>query len=303
MLFNNLKIGHISHPRQGTGLTVFLPDKPAACGYWLCGGAPATRDVHVLDAINIIENINALLFTGGSAYGLDSAHGVMRWLQEKQQGFATEFGVVPIVPAASIYDFSVNGMAFPNSEDAYEACMTACVDNRLQGAIGAGTGASVGKLSANGHPMSAGFGFAEIASVSGINVSAFAVVNALGDVINSAGEIIAGATDDNGQFINLGRRLALNKTVTSPLSQHNTTLACVFTNAAFNKTQLTRIARMASAGLARAISPAFTSLDGDIIFAVSLGGMSADDIIVGNLSALALQQAIVNAVSTAQVLK
>lgn len=302
MPFTNLKIGHVTHADKGTGLTVFLVDASANCGYWLCGSAPATRDVNLLDPASTVSQIDALLFTGGSAFGLDAAQGVMRWLQEQGRGFPTAHGSVPIVPTASIYDFSVKGMAMPSSEDAYQACLTA--NTQLQaGLIGAGTGASVGKLSAKSTPMTGGFGYAHIACPTGLEVLACVVVNAVGDVIDQMGNIIAGAKQADGQFFNLAQQIQRGKTIHAPLSQQNTTLAAIFTNAALDKAQLTRIARMASAGMARAINPVFTSYDGDVVFAVSVDKKVFDEITVGTVSATAIQRAILCAVQKTSILK
>lgn len=303
MHISNLKVGHTTDINKGTGLTVFLFDQPAACGYWLCGSAPATRDVSLLDPANTVSKIDALLFTGGSAFGLDATQGVMRWLQEKNRGFPTAHGAVPIVPTASIYDFSVKGMAIPSGEDAYQACAIATTNNKQTGSIGAGTGASVGKLSLNASPMSGGFGYVEIECTNGLKIIACVVVNAVGNIFNQQNKIIAGACDANGKLIDLTNLLQQGQAIHTPLSQQNTTLAAVFTNAAFDKNQLTRIAKMACAGMARAITPAFTSYDGDVIFAVSLGEMTADEITVGALGANAVQQAIICAVQNTTIIK
>ena len=302
MRFTHLKIGHVTHIDKGTGLTAFLFDKPVTCGYWLCGSAPATRDVHLLDPAFTVDKIDALLFTGGSAFGLDAAQGVMRWLAEQKRGFPTAHGPVPIVPTASIYDFSVKGMAAPSGDDGYQACLKAAADLQ-SGLMGAGTGASVGKLAANAYAMTGGFGCTQIEGPSGLKVLVCVVVNAAGDIIDKNGAIIAGATRSDGQFINLANYLQQNGNIASPLAQQNTTLAAVFTNAALNKSQLTRVAKMASAGMARAIAPVFTSYDGDVVFAASLGENTGDEITVGTLSAVAMQQAILTAVKNTSILK
>ena len=303
MHFANLKIGHATHTAQGTGLSVFLLEKPAPCGHWLCGSAPAMRDVSLLDPACTVNQIDALLFTGGSAFGLDAAQGVMRWLAENQRGFPTKYGNVPIVPTASIYDFSVKGMHIPTADDAYQACANALQNNQQSGQIGAGTGASVGKLVSTASSMSGGLGHAKIQCPSGLEVWAFTVVNAVGDILDQTGTIIAGAQQDNGEFINLAHHLMQGGTTHTPLTQQNTPLAAVFTNAKLDKNQLTRIAKMASAGFARAITPAFTSYDGDAVFTVSLGDKMFDEITIGIICATAIQQAIIQAVKTTTIIK
>lgn len=296
MQFTHLKIGHITHTDKGTGLTVFLFNESATCGYWLCGSAPATRDVNLLDCAATVNKIDALLFTGGSAFGLDAAQGVMRWLQEQGRGFPTAHGPVPIVPTASIYDFSVKGPAAPTGEDAYQACLSA-TSTLAAGLIGAGTGASVGKLSSEATPMAGGFGYAQIICPSGLVVLACVVVNAVGDIIEPTGHIVAGAQQKDGQFVDLAQQLLQGEDINAPLSQQNTTLAAVFINANLDKPQLTRIAKMASAGMARAINPVFTSFDGDIVFAISLGKQIFNEITIGAIAATAIQQAILKAVT------
>ena len=295
MPFAQLKIGHTTHADKGTGLTVFLLDTPATCGYWICGSAPATRDVTLLDPSFTVNKTDALLFTGGSAFGVDAAQGVMRWLQEQGRGFATAHGPEPIVPTASIYDFSVKGMAAPTNEDAYQACLNASAHLQA-GLIGAGTGTSVGKLSDKASPMTGGFGYAQIECSFGLQVLACVVVNAIGDIVDQAGNIVAGAVQKNGQFFNLAQQIQRNEIIHSPLEQQNTTLVAVFTNAHFDKAQLTRVAKMASAGMARAINPVFTSYDGAVVFALSLGEQTFDEITVGTVAATAVQQAILRAV-------
>jgi L-aminopeptidase/D-esterase-like protein len=296
--FPGLKIGHTTNIHHKTGLTVFLPDTPARCGRWICGAAPASRECDLLDPAQLVETIDALMFTGGSAYGLDAASGVMQWLKENQRGWPTYFGRVPIVPVAAIYDFQSTHPTIPTPIDAYQACISANYPINQNHSVGIGTGASVGKLLPNALPMPGGFGFAKLSNNNGIEVIAFAAVNCAGDVFHHD-KIIAGARFSNGEFADTQHQLLTSQHAQSFVKspQSNTTLVATFTNAQFNKSQLTRIARMASCGIAQAIRPVFTIYDGDMIFSLSLGDYIADEIIVGTLCAEATRQAIINAVS------
>lgn len=303
MNFDNLKIGHHTNKEKATGVTVFLPDQPAPCSWWLCGSAPATRDVNLLDPGSTMDRIDALVLTGGSAYGLGCSNGVMQWLHEQNRGYQTRFGLVPIVPTAGIYDFVVKGMAFPTPEDAYLACQQASKNNTLRGRIGAGTGATVGKWLNQGQAMSGGFGYAQLTAEQGLEVLACAVVNSVGDVINEQGQCVAGAIDSQGQLVNASDRIATGDLAEIAIQKQNTTLVAVFTNAALSKPALTRIAKMASAGIARATVPAFTRYDGDLVFSVSMGSIKADEVVVGTLAAKATHLAILSAVSDSIVIK
>ncbi len=297
MNFNNLKIGHTTLQAKGTGVTVFLFEQPAACGWSLCGAAPATRDVNIIDPTATVEKIDALVFGGGSAYGLGATNGVMQWLLEHKRGYVTRYGLVPLVPTADIYDFGVNGMHFPSPEDAYQACQNAQKNNTMHGRVGVGTGATVGKwMHAGHHIMSGGFGFAQLEGPDGLQVLVCAVVNSVGDVINEQGQVVAGAKKKDGSFLNMPQELSAGHFGKTDISSENTTLVAVFTNAILQRAQLTRIAKMASAGIARATMPAFTRYDGDVVFAASLDRVAADEMVVGTLAALATHKAILQAV-------
>lgn len=298
----NLCIGHAPNLTKNSGITVFLPTKRATCSWWLCGSAPASRDVNLLDPAATVDKIDALVFTGGSAYGLDASAGVMRWLQERNRGHKTSHTVVPIVPTAGIYDLGISQLTFPSPDDAYQACENAVENSTLHGRVGAGIGASIGKLLENARHMTGGYGYAQIDTADGLSVLACVVVNAVGDVLDAQGHIVAGAVNENGDFANITKQLIAGQRGKTALENHNTTLAAIFTNAALDKNQLTRVAKMASAGMARAISPVFTSYDGDMVFSVSVGTIKADEIVVGSMAASALHQAILNAVQNAKVI-
>ncbi len=294
MRIDGLKLGHYTNESLGTGVTVFLFDQPSPCGWFLCGHAPATRDVSLLEPTSTVSAIDALAFTGGSAKGLAVTDGVMAWLEQHSRGLRTCAGLIPIVPTASIYDLAIAEPVAPTVDDAYSACQQASYDITQYGNVGVGTGASVGKLLAGCQPMPGGFGYADLQMTTGLTVVAFAVVNCVGDVLERNGEIVAGALNDSGDYGNVSQSLLAGEQMTDP--GFNTTLIAVICNARLDKTALTLVARMASAGVARAIVPSFTTFDGDVVFAAATGVVDADINLVGMLAAEATRQAIVKAV-------
>lgn len=298
-----LKVGHHSHNEFKTGVTVFLFDQPAVGAYTLCGAAPASHEWGALEADASVSVLHGLALCGGSAYGLLAVAGVMRFLRERNIGLALPHGVVPIVPAAAIYDLTYGQPEPPTAEGAYQACLDAKEENTTAGAFGAGTGATVGKVIPNAHQMTSGIGRAEITLSNGLTVLAYAVVNAVGDVRSANGHIIAGATDDAGQFLNCEAFLLSGKGEQLLINHHtNTTLVAIFTNAGLSRSELKRVGKMAVGGMARAIAPVFTDYDGDTIFTVSMGDVKASVLSVGTIAAEAVRQAIVNAVATAEMI-
>lgn len=297
-----LKIGHYTSPEHGTGLSVFLFNQPAMGAYHLCGSSPATRELHTLELEGNTEEINGLVLTGGSAFGLGAIDGVMQFLQENNFGkHMPHGGVVPIVPAAAIYDLGVKSAMWPTAEQAYQACLAADELNVSQGRIGAGTGASVGKLIPHASRMTGGLGHAKILLEDGLIVKAYAVVNPVGDIRDASGKIIAGARFSNGQFGDC-RHYLLSGGSEATIPQSNTTLAAVFTNAHLSKIQLKRIAKMATAGMAQAITPVFTRYDGDIVFCVSLGEYTASELMIGAMATEVVRLAIINAVNESVII-
>lgn len=297
-----LKVGHFTDNDHATGVTVFLLENLAVGTYLLCGSSPASHELAPLDPDSSVSNIHGLVFTGGSAYGLAVANGVMKYLAERGIGFPTRTGLIPIVPAVAIYDLNTNQPVPPIAEDAYQACLAAKENNQVTGRIGAGRGASVGKLVPEGRPMSGGVGFSQCILSNGIEVLAYVVVNAVGDVYEPSGNIVAGAQDAHGNFINCTDYVFNGNVENKLFSQSNTTLAAVFTNAKFSKAELKRIAKMAIAGMARAISPIFTPFDGDILFCVSLGNHQASPLTIGTIAAESVHLAILSAVKESEVL-
>lgn len=296
-----LKVGHFTQQQKGTGATVFLFEKPAVGAYILCGSSPASHELAALNLDANVSHIDGLAFLGGSAFGLSAVDGVMRWFKEQGRGHPTPHGAVPIVPAVGIYDLAVKQPIPPTSDEIYEACRSATENNISQGRIGAGTGASVGKFVPFASRMSGGLGCAELALPNGVSVLVYAVVNSLGDVRDKHENIIAGARLPNGEFADCEKYL-LSGRENAPLDTLNTTLIAVFTNGFFSKIELARIAKVASSGMARAISPVFTRYDGDIVFCFSLGERLAREEVVSTMAAEAVRQAIINSVKDSIIL-
>lgn len=292
MLLENLSIGH--YHRENTGCTAFLFDQPTTCAYYLCGMAPATRDISLLDRGNLVSQVHGLCLSGGSAFGLAASGGVMDYLQARGVGLQTPNAIVPIVPSAAIYDLKPD-INPPTAEEGFLACENAVRGERSIGRIGAGAGASVGKLFADAKSTAAGFGHGVAHLSSGVIVEAFAVVNCVGDVINERGEIIAGARDADGNFIGSKARLLLGESYRDKLIE-NTTLVAIFTNAGLSQSRCYRLAKMGSSGLSLSQSPSMTMFDGDIVFGASLGDLDADDIVLGAMAEEAVRLAVVSTV-------
>jgi L-aminopeptidase/D-esterase-like protein len=299
-----LKVGHYTNEAQGTGVSVFLFDQPATGAYVLCGSGPASHELAPLDPEASVSVLHGLMLAGGSAFGLTAVRGVMQYLTERKIGLTLPHGVVPIVPAAAIYDLAYKHAEAPTDKQAYAACEAATSNNYQSGRIGAGTGATIGKIVPNARHMTAGLGFAALMLHGDIEVMAYVVVNAIGDVRGENNQIIAGGQFSNGQFADCTKFLLQGKGEELIGGNHrgHTTLAAVFTNAAFSKSELKRIAKMAVAGLARSISPVFTCYDGDIVFAISIGEKEASVLTVGVSAAEAIAQAVRDAVKTSEVI-
>jgi L-aminopeptidase/D-esterase-like protein len=273
-----LVVGHATDVEGATGLTVLRADVgPMRAGAAVFGRATGTRELLTVSPEHLVDRIDAILLTGGSAYGLDAAAGVMHWMEQRGRGFAVAGGVVPIVPAAVIFDLAPLGRfdARPSPEMAYEACDRARADRLEEGSVGAGTGATVGKAAGRASAMKGGFGVAT-ARGAGAGVAAMAVVNALGDVRGADGSIIAGARTADGTFVD-SARLAATGALAPPIGDavtpsetagQNTTLAVVAVDTTLSRLELTALAKAAGAALYRRITPTGTSLDGDVVFAV-----------------------------------
>jgi L-aminopeptidase/D-esterase-like protein len=298
-----IAVGHFTDSRRPTGCTVVLCERGAVAGVDVRGGAPGTRETDLLNPVNTVQQIYGVVLSGGSAFGLDAASGVMRYLDEKGIGFHVGGIVVPIVPAAILYDLDVGDPKIrPTADSGYAACRAASTGPVAEGNVGAGAGATIGKLFGAQFAMKGGLGTASLrAGSSGLIVAALAAVNSSGDVyLPRTGELLAGArTADGKRLRNTIARLRAGEPMMGFASDRkNTTLAVVATNAKLTKDQVTKVAQMAQDGLARAINPAHTPLDGDTVFALATGALdaAADATAVGALAAEAVAEAIVRAV-------
>jgi L-aminopeptidase/D-esterase-like protein len=301
-----LKIGHFTDARRPTGCTVLLCEAGAVAGVDVRGGATGTRETALLAPGALVDRIHALLLTGGSAFGLDAASGVMRWLEERGHGIAVGPARVPIVPAAVLFDLWLGDPGIrPDATAGYAACEAARAGDVEEGNVGAGAGATVGKLFGLPHAMKGGIGCAAL-RLGNVTVAALVAVNALGDVCDPAtGALVAGARDDSGQRLrNSLAALACGEGPASLLAGLNTTIGLVATDATLDKAQANRLAAMAQAGLARSIVPTHTQHDGDLLFALATGGVSgavehAQLSVLGALAAEAVSQAILRGVRAA----
>ncbi len=287
------KIGHSTNLEALTGCTVILCPPKTIGSCFVSGNAPGSREIELLSPAMTVSEVHAIVFTGGSAFGLASADGVMRYLEENGIGYQTPWAKVPIVPAVVVYDLNVgNPKVRPTAEDGYKACLNASV-NFETGLVGAGTGTTVGKWAGFEYRMNGGFGFSIVQS-DDLIVSAVAVVNSVGDVIDDDGKIIAGARVD-GKFIGEEKkfRFALQRKIQFGT---NTTLVCVMTNAKLSKIDAYKISKRADDGLSRAIRPSHTSYDGDVVFTLGTGEIEAEFEIIAELSAFVVAEAIRDAV-------
>jgi L-aminopeptidase/D-esterase-like protein len=267
------RFGHWTDAEARTGCTVVIPPAGTTGGVDVRGGGTGTREIEVLTTLANSEGPTAVLLTGGSAFGLAAADGVSRWLEERGIGRPTPLGPVPLVSAAVIFDLAEgDGAMRPGPEQGYAACEAAAEGVPERGPIGAGAGAAVGKALGRERATRAGVGFAAHRLPGGTIVAAVAVVNAAGDVIGAGGEVLGGPRDDDG---GLARSAELIPGMTEPpyvvRPGESTTLVCVCTDASLDKRGCGIIARMATAGLARAIDPVFSPVDGDVVFCLSSG--------------------------------
>jgi L-aminopeptidase/D-esterase-like protein len=302
-----IKVGHAHDLDALTGVTVVLAEDGAVGGVDQRGGAPGTRETDLLRPMHVVQKVHAIVLTGGSAFGLDAASGVVRYLEEKGIGYDTPAARVPIVAAAVLYDLIIGRADVrPDAAMGYAACQNATRDEASNGNIGAGAGATVGKIFGIGQAMKAGIGAASIDLGHGVIVGALFAVNALGDVIDpKTGAILAGAHKmDGAQRVFIDTLDAARQVLTGPVERFagvdNTVIGVVATNADLTKEQVNKIAEMAHDGLARTIRPAHTLFDGDTIFALATGEQKADVNLVGAYAAEATAQAIVDAALNAK---
>lgn len=298
------RIGQAQNEMAATGCTVILFDKAAPTGVDIRGGGPASRETPLLAPTADAKGIHALIFSGGSAFGLDAAGGVMRYLEERDIGFDVGVTKVPLVCASSLFDLVVaESTVRPDAEMAYQACEKASNTHFEMGCVGAGTGCTVGKYSGIEHAMKSGIG-AAAAQIGKVKVGAVVAVNALGDIFDAeTGKQIAGMRDETGKnFKSTKKTFFQDIEMQKNIFSGNTTIGAIITNAAFEKSELTKIASMAHNGFARAISPVHTMADGDSIYASSTGNIQADINAVSILAAEVMEKAIKNAIFSSKSL-
>jgi L-aminopeptidase/D-esterase-like protein len=308
-----IEVGQAQDLQALTGCTVILCRKGAVGGVDVRGGAPGTRETDLLDPVHLVSKVHAVLLAGGSAFGLDAASGVMKYLEQQKIGFGMGRIRVPIVPAAILFDLGLGRSKHrPDPEMGYAAAAAARPGPVAEGNAGAGTGATVGKIFGLAGTMKSGLGTASVEIGGGIVVGAIVAVNAFGDVVDPAtGQIVAGARPVKLGPVKMGGKARFadtlqvmksfaGRTILSLASKGNTVIGVVATNAGLDKAGATKVAQMAQDGIARTVRPAHTMLDGDTVFALSTGRRPADVSIVGAFAAEVLAQAILRAVKTAE---
>lgn len=299
-----IRVGHWTDRKAGTGCTVVLCEDSQVVAADSRGGAPGTREIDVLGAANVVRKSHAVVLSGGSAFGLAAADGVMRWCAEHGIGFPTTRRLVPIVSSAVLFDLSVgSATAFPDGDAGYAAASSARRGRVREGNIGAGTGATVAKLLGPERALKAGLGTASVAGPRGLIVGALAATNAAGLIFDpETAALVAGPRDDAGGFISLHETVRRRDAQMEALLE-NTTLICVATNATLQHHQLQRLAVHAHDGLARVAAPAHTFSDGDTVFAIGMGGIEPqpdDPLITGVLAMRAVEQAVLRSVRLAK---
>jgi L-aminopeptidase/D-esterase-like protein len=302
---DGLELGHHTLDARPTGCTVVLARAGAVGGVDIRGSSPGTRETALLDPVNTVSVVHGVVLSGGSAFGLDAASGVMRYLDERSIGYRVGPRVVPIVVGAILFDLGLEAdrPVRPGPDCGYAAATAASTASASEGSVGAGAGATVGKIG-GGRPMRGGFGTASIRLASGLTVAAAVAVNAVGDVIDPmTGQVVAGALGPDGRTFLDARRVLRNGEIAVPDAPPgaNTTIGIVATNATLTKAEATKVAQMAQDGLARTIYPAHTTRDGDTVFSLATGAWTgtADVTVIGALAADVMAEAILRAVRSA----
>ena len=299
-----IRVGHAQDLTAATGCTVVISESGATVGVDVRGGAPGTRETDLLSPVNLVQQIHAVLLTGGSAFGLDAAAGVMQYLEERKIGFDVQVTRVPIVCGAALFDLPIGDWRVrPDKQMGYQACRDSETALARQGNVGAGAGATVGKILGMERAMKGGLGSFAL-QIDDLKIGALVAVNCLGDVLDpETGRKLAGPLKEDM------RTLADTETIMieayadrKNLFSGNTTIGIVATNATFTKAQMTKIASMSHNGYARTMRPAHSMYDGDTIFAMSTGGVEADQSVVGALAARVMERAVVAAIRNAEPL-
>ncbi len=302
-----VKVGQVTLDGRPTGCTVVLTEEGAVGAVDVRGGAPGTRETDLLDPTNTVLEVNSVLLSGGSAFGLDAASGVMRYLEERGRGYRVGDVVVPIVVGAILFDLGVGDdpSVRPDADCGYLAAATASADAVAEGSVGAGAGATVGKLRGMARAMRGGIGTASVTLPGGLTVAALVAVNSVGDVVDPAtGAVVAGVRTEDGRGLADARRLVREPATGDSDGRANTTIAVVATNARLTQAEATTVARMAHDGIARTVYPAHTPGDGDTVFTLATGAHVGDEplLVVGALAADVLAEAIVRGVRAASSL-
>ncbi len=295
-----IRIGNAQNNEAGTGCTVIICDDGAIAGVDVRGGAPGTRETDLLNPENLVDEVHGVLLSGGSAFGLDAASGIMEYLEGSGIGFDAGITKVPIVIGAVLFDLEVGNYKIrPDKKMGYEACINSEKMQFYEGNVGAGTGASIGKVLGIKRAMKGGLG-SYCFKAGELYVGAIVAVNSLGDVIDPINnKIIAGALKEDGSFLD-SESFIINSFYSSHAFTGNTTIGAVITNALLNKAQAGKVASMAHNGYARTIRPSHTMYDGDTIFTLSCGKVDGDVSAVGTLAAKAVEQAVINGVKKAK---
>ena len=301
-----IEVGHFTDSRRPTGCTVVMARAGAVGGVDVRGAAPGTRETDLLDPCNLVDKVHAIVLAGGSAWGLDAATGAVRWLEEQGVGLDVGVGRLPLVPAAVLFDLLVGDMRVrPDAAAGYAACAAASSVDPAEGNVGAGTGASVGKMFGMARAMKGGVGTASV-TVDGVTVGALIACNAVGDVLDpNTAQVLAGArTADGLQLLDTRRALLRGELAQSVLPGTNTTIGVIATDAVISKAQAQRLAVAAHDGLARAINPVHTQLDGDTLFTLGTGasGKQPGMLLLSTMAAEATARATLRAVQAARAL-
>ena len=270
-MLDGFKIGHFTDERKKTGVSVFLAERGAVGGVSVRGAAPATRETDLLDPLKSVQEINAVVLSGGSAFGLEAASGVQQFLFEGGFGYNAGKYRVPIVVGASVYDLEYGEFGFPDKQAGYEAAKAAASGNFSRGGIGAAAGATISKALGMSTAVKTSLGVQTYA-MNGLEIAVFSVVNALGDVVEN-GKIIAGAMTEDGKPVGMRRVMTMSSIDPKP---SNTTITCILTNAVLNKVEANILADLAHDGYAEAISPVHTMFDGDAVFVMASGDKAVE---------------------------
>ncbi len=299
--FNEIEgfqVGHAHNLTAATGCTVIICKDGASAGVDVRGGAPGTRETDLLNPVNLVQKIHAVMLAGGSAFGLDAAAGVMQYLEEKNIGFNVGVAYVPIVCGAVLFDLTIGSHKIrPDKEMGIQACLNANNNKCIHGSVGAGTGATIGKILGMERAMKSGLGTYAL-QIGDLKIGALVAVNCLGDVIDPfTGERLAGVlTEDKKSIADTEEIMIRHYAEKKNLFSGNTTIGVIATNALLDKAQATKLASMAQNGYARTMRPAHSMYDGDTIFALCAGNVAADLSVVGLLAARVMEQAIIAAI-------